>query len=187
MKTNRHILTTGIALLLAPFAHGQAISIDSAGTCTQTFDTLPTVAGTDWANNSTIPGWYAQTQSTPIPINICDGGGAQPAGLQSIGLAASTERAPGFRLRSANGLGMTRLGLAFQNNTASPLSFGAFSYLGEMWCGHGTANTPDGFQFFYQIGGAAITDLGPFTVNNSGTFAAKPFLRIGAFPDLQLK
>ncbi len=172
MKHSRVIFAASALPVLALIVRSQAISITAPGTYTQDFNGLATTTGTTWANDSTVPGWYAQTDTlTTIPLGIYNGGDALTSGMFSVGAAGSTERSLGFR-PTTNGYGMTLLGLSFQNNTAGTLNFGSFSYQGELWFGQTNASTPDGYQFFYQIGSAAITNLGPFTVNNGATFAA---------------
>ncbi len=173
------ILTASAVALLASFAgaRGQAISISGVTTYTQNFDTLPTTAGTDWTDDSILPGWYARTDVlTPptlpaLPIGIYDGGAAVTSGLLSIGNSASTERALGARPTSVN-YGMVVLGALFQNTSASALAVGDVDYNGELWFTQATANNRDGFQFFYQISAAPITALDPFLVNNGATYAA---------------
>ena len=170
------ILTAGTAALLASFAaaRGQAISISGIGSYTQNFDTLPTAAGINWTDNSTIPGWYSRTPtltSPTLPIGVYDGGAAIISGLLSVGNAASTERALGASPTSTD-YGMIVFGALFQNTSTSALSVGEIQYNGELWFTQGTANNRDGFQFFYQISSAPITALSPFTVNNGATYAA---------------
>ncbi|MEO7317712.1 MAG: hypothetical protein ABIZ56_01855, partial [Chthoniobacteraceae bacterium] len=170
------ILSVSAAALLASIAgaRGQAISISGVGAYSQNFDTLPTVGGTNWTDNSTLPGWYARTDtltSPTLPIGVYDGGGPVPTGFLSIGNAASTERALGAR-PTTTGYGMVVMGVLFQNTSATPLSVGNIGYAGELWFTHSVANTADGFQFFYQIAAAPITSLLPFTVANGATFVA---------------
>jgi hypothetical protein len=167
------ILAVGAASLLAPLAvaHGQAISIGGIGTYTQNFNTLPTVAGTNWADNSTLAGWYARTDSlTPpaLPLGIYNGGSGVVSGLLSIGASGNTDRAFGARPTTTN-YGMVVFGALFHNTSASALSVGDIEYNGELWFTQGTANNRDGFQFFYQVAAAPITSLTPFAVNNAGT------------------
>ena len=81
------------------------------------------------------------------------------------------------------------MGVVFQNNSGSSVSLGNFSYNGELYVPHATANNVDGFQFFYQISGTAVTDLasGGAVHGNGNTFAQNAALadtgwtRVGAF------
>ena len=169
------ILAVGVASLLAPLAgaHGQAISIGGISTYTQDFNTLPAAPGTNWVDNSTLAGWYARTDSlTPpaLPLGIYNGGSGVVSGLLSIGAFGNTDRAFGARPTTTN-YGMVVFGALFRNTSASALSVGDIEYNGELWFTQATANNRDGFQFFYQVATAPITDLLPFTVNNGATYA----------------
>ena len=168
-KSSIRILTTSAAALLAGVgitqsARAQAISITGPTVYTQNFDTLPTVAA-NWADNSTIVGWQADSMSTfpatavlnPIPLAIFTAGVTAPArGFFSAG--AASERALAWSPTTTS-YGGTAMGVVFQNTSASPLNLGNFSYNGELYATQSTANGLDGFQFFYQIGATAVTDL----------------------------
>lgn len=179
---NHRILTASASALLAVFcgnhsACGQAISITGATTYTQNFDTLPTVAG-NWADNGTLLGWQADSMSTfpatavlnPIPLGIYTTNTAGARGFFSAG--AGTERALAWSPTTTN-YGATAMGVVFQNNSAISLSLANFSYSGELYVPHATANNMDGFQFFYQIGTTAVTNLasGGAVHTNANTFA----------------
>ena len=176
---NLRILTASAAALLASFAgaRGQAINISAAGPYAQNFNLLPTAAGTNWADNSTIPGWYARadtnatTATLPLPIGIYNGGSAVVSGFLSIGDTGNTERALGARPTTTN-YGMVIMGALFRNTSGGPLAVGDIQYNGELWFTQQTSPNVDGFQFFYQISSAPITNLGGFTVNNGNTYAA---------------
>jgi fibronectin-binding autotransporter adhesin len=172
MKSTR-ILSSSVATLLALVAarqvHGQAISLSGAGTYLQNFDGL--IGGTNWVNNTTIPGWYAQTDTTPNPLPIAASDGSTTIrGLLSLGTSGGADRAFGWSPTTTN-YGMTLMGVVFQNTSAGVLNLGQLQYTGELWRTQATANNIDGFQFFYQISSAPVTDLGPFTVDNGGTYA----------------
>ena len=162
-----------IPLALAPNLYSQGVALTNSGFYSQNFDTLPIAAGVSWTNYGTLPGWLAQTDTTPnpLPIGIFNGGGGAVSGFLSMGFAGNTDRAIGFRPTTSN-YGMTLLGLVVRNDTASPMTIGHVDFNGELWRTQDTANNVDGYQFFYQVGTAAPTDLGPFTVNNGGTYAA---------------
>lgn len=178
-RLNKHILATGAASLIAGLiaAHGQAISITGATTYTQNFDTLPQAAG-NWTDNGTLAGWQADSMSTfpattvlnPIPLAIYTTGTAGARGFFSAG--SVTERALAWSGTTAN-YGASAMGVVFQNNSGAPLTLGNFSYNGELFVPHGTANTLDGFQFFYQIGSTAATNLalGGAVHVNANTYA----------------
>jgi fibronectin-binding autotransporter adhesin len=159
-------------LVFAPSLYGQGVSLGGSGYYTQNFDTLPATTGTFWVNDSTLPGWSAQTDVTPnpLPIGIYNGGAAAASGFLSMGLAADPDRAIGFRPTTTN-FGMTLLGLTVRNTATNAITIGHVEFNGELWRTQDTANNIDGYQVFYQIGDFAPANLGPFTVNNGGTYA----------------
>ncbi len=168
-KSSIRILTTSAAALLAGVgitqsARAQAISITGPTVYTQNFDTLPTAAG-NWADNSTIVGWQADSMNffpantplNPIPLAIFTAGVTAPVrGFFSAGV--TSERALAWS-PTTTGYGATAMGVVFQNTSAAALTLGNFSYNGELYATQSTANGLDGFQFFYQIGATAVTDL----------------------------
>ena len=197
-SSHKHILSTSAAALIGVVAvatsYGQAISITGATVYTQNFDTLPTAAS-NWTDNGTIVGWQADCVSTfsplaggltPLPLAIYTTGAAGARGFFSAG--AGTERALALSPTTTN-YGANAFGVVFQNNSGSSLSLGNFSYNGELYVPHGTANNVDGFQFFYQISATAVTDLtsGGAAHTNGNTFAQNAALvdtgwtRVGAF------
>ena len=185
------ILTVSAATLLASLAgaSGQAISIGSISTYSQNFDTLPTAGGTNWTDNTSIPGWYARSAtltSPSLPITVYNGGGGLVNGFLSIGNTGNTDRALGAHPTSTN-YGTVLMGALFQNTSGAALAVGNIEFNGELWFTQGIANIRDGFQFFYQIAATPITDLGPFTVANSNSYeanAAVTDLGWTAFPAL---
>ena len=166
---NHRILTASAASLLtligvAQKASGQAISITESTVYTQNFDTLPAAAA-NWTDNGTLAGWQADCVSffsplggglTPLPLAVYTTAAAGARGFFSAGTGA--ERALAVSPTTTD-YGATAIGVVFQNNSGVLMSVGNFSYNGELYVPHGTAHTVDGFQFFYQIGGTAVTDL----------------------------
>src|SRR5688572_13818080 len=67
-----------LSLTLAPALFAQGVPLTGGGIYTQNFDTLPSATGISWVNDSTLPGWTAQTDATPspLPLNVYNGGGA---------------------------------------------------------------------------------------------------------------
>lgn len=180
-RNSARILQSSAASLLTMLmgvgaSHAQSISITGPTTYSQNFDLLPNVASS-WADNGTLTGWYADCVTTfsplagganPLPLAIYTTGAAKANGLFSAG--TGTERALAVCPTTTN-YGANAFGVVFRNASSTLLSLGSFSYKGELYAPHSTANTLDGFQFFYQIGGTAITDLtlgGAAHVNGNG-------------------
>src|SRR5262245_21152119 len=84
-----------------------AIGVSVPTTYTQNFDTLPKVAGTNWTDNVTIPGWWLHrdgaTPPNPAPIAISNGSGTWAANLYSLGATGAADRALGFVPTTAHG------------------------------------------------------------------------------------
>src|SRR6476619_2522247 len=121
------------AVVLAPMAHGQCVSLTSLGTAyTQNFDTLSNTAGST-TNNLTIPGWAMTETGGGARDNeqyAVDTGGSTTGDTYSYGAAGSTDRALG-ELRS--GTLIPNFGAAFTNNSGATITSLLISYDGEQW------------------------------------------------------
>ena len=177
VSVRRLILSASVVSLVAavislPSAGAQFISIGAPSTYLQDFNTLPTVAG-NWANNSTLPGWYAvsgnffpaDTLLGTIPLAIYNTGGAKTSGFFSAG--TGTERALAWGA-TTTGYGASAMGVVFQNTSANTLAVGNISFNGELYVAQSNANALDGLQFFYQIGNSATTNLAGTAVHTNG-------------------
>src|SRR6476619_2912660 len=143
------------AVVLAPMAHGQCVSLTTlVAASTQNFDTLANTAGST-TNNLTIPGWFMTEGGGGARDNeqyAVDTGGSTTGDTFSYGAAGSTERALG-QLRS--GTLIPLFGACFTNNTGSTITSLAVAYNGEEWR-LGTAGRTDQMNFEYSLN---ATDL----------------------------
>ena len=151
MNASRILRLAPLLALAAPLG-AQITIVDSgaagnqvnlAGTYTQNFDTLPTPppGGTDWINNSTLPGWYSN--QSYILTNGINGG------LASYG--TDSDRA----------LGSTGAywALRFVNNSSQTISGVSLAYDVEQW--YRAANSPqvsNQLLLYYRIYGAATSE-----------------------------
>jgi hypothetical protein len=155
---------SGAASLLVLDAQGTstgAVSstfITGAGYYQQNFDSLPSAGTTNWTDDSTLSGWYAQRSVTSTTTIISTNGGSGTGGLYSFGTTGSTDRALGSV--GSGGSGAVAWGAAFRNDTAGVLSFTSLSYTGEQWRSGGTNSAAQTVSFSYQIGSGAA-DLTP--------------------------
>ena len=155
---------SGAASLLVLDAQGTstgAVSstfITGAGYYRQNFDTLPAAGTTNWTDDSTLSGWYAQRSVTNTTTIISTNGGSSTGGLYSSGTTGSADRALGSV--GSGGSGAVAWGAAFRNDTAGVLSFTSLSYTGEQWRSGGTNSAAQTVSFSYQIGSSAA-DLTP--------------------------
>jgi hypothetical protein len=159
----RFALAALAVCVLAPFAHGQCVSLTVMGSAyTQNFDTLSNVAGST-TNTLTIPGWFMTESGGGARDNeqyAVDTGGSTTGDTYSYGAAGSTERALG-QLRS--GTLIPLFGACFTNNTGSTVNTLAVAYNGEEWR-LGTAGRTDQMNFEYSLN---ATDLVTGTWTNA--------------------
>lgn len=154
----RRSSTTALWLLTlvlgTPHAAAQ-VSLTTLGSpVTQNFDALAnTGTNVAWADNTTIPGWYA----TRTAYNA--GAGASNTGsMYSFGTGTATDRALGGV--ASGGTGTMYWAARYVNNTGGTISSLTVSYAGEQWRDGGNA-TPvtQPLAFQYQVASAGtITD-----------------------------
>ncbi|MBW4686428.1 MAG: DUF4347 domain-containing protein [Komarekiella atlantica HA4396-MV6] len=124
--------------------------VSFTGTYSQNFDSLANSGTPTWADDSTIPGWYA----TRTTYNVSNGS-SNTGALYSFGSNSSTERALGSV--ASGGTGTIYYGLRFTNNTGSAITTLRVSYIGEQWRNGGNA-TQQKLSFSYQTG-TSLTSL----------------------------
>jgi uncharacterized protein len=163
----------------APFSRTAAspmLSLMTIGSpITQNFNTLAT-SGTSnaWADDSTLPGWYAQFTATPTnPTTYrADSGGSNTGAIYSwgvLGTNALDERA--FGSVASGTPGDIYYAIKLENNTGSTITSLDVSYIGEQWRQGGCSPTPctplaQKLDFQYQVANAGIiTDANTPTTN----------------------
>lgn len=154
-------LVTAVALMVAPQLPGQVLL--SAGTYSQSFDS-PALAnassqGTNWLNNMTLPGWYAETGFGAITNYRVGSGGVNNGALYSFGVAGVnpiTDR--GLGSVGSGSYPNLAYGLRIQNDTLDTIGAFVISYTGEQWR-NGAPTTPavQSLAFSYRIDSMAIT------------------------------
>ncbi len=150
---------SGAASLLLLDAQGTstgAVSstlISGAGYYLQNFDSLPSAGTSDWADDSTLPGWLAQRSTVSSTTIIAADGGSSTGGLYSFGITDSPDRALGSI--GSGSAGSSAWGVAFRNDTAGVMSLTSLSYTGEQWRSGGTNSAAQTVSFSYQIGSGA--------------------------------
>lgn len=185
--SSRFILAASAATLLAalfpiPSTHAQ-IALTGSTTYTQNFDSLG-IATAAWADNTTIPGWFAgiSTAANAIPdgnLTISDGSTTALTGLLNLGTTNAADRALGSKVTGTGNFANIAYGVAFQNNAGRTMSVVNIRYTGELWLSNSTttAATPELWTTFTKISAAAITDPEPGAagaVAEVGTFTAAP-------------
>lgn len=139
----------------------------SGGTYLQDFDTLANTGTPAWADNTTIPGFYALFSATgAAPATYVVGtGSATTGGLYSYGAAGSTDRALGSL---SSGTPQTvSYGIRFVNQSSFTFDSLVVNFTGEQWRNGGNV-TPQSLDFAYAIGSG-------LTINGTG-FTSVPQL-----------
>jgi serralysin len=133
---------------------------------TQDFNSLTNAT---WANDSTIPGWYASSTNSPIITSIPLSNGSTATGsLYSFGTTVGdTDRALGSIGSSA--IGDVKWGVRLVNDTGNTITGLTIGYTGEQWRdANGSGQIVD---FDYQIGASNLT-TGSWTAFNALDFAS---------------
>lgn len=185
----RSHLFSGLLSIVAAACAQAAISVpDSSYTYTQNFDGLPSTAGV-WADNSTLPGWFAYSGSstTPTALNYATSAGGSGTGqMYSFGSSTSVNGAIDRALGSINqdATGDIRYGIAFVNDTGATITAISMSYEGEQWrvaASQVTTQTINPQYQFFPAGTGSISPAGfinfgiPFTSPKVNTSAGATF------------
>jgi hypothetical protein len=133
----RAAIALTLALLLLSAVETRAQIFISTVTNTgyrQNFDALASSgASNPWANNATLPGWYASQAAAPFAVtNYRASSGSDTAGsLYSFGSASAPERALGSLPSGTPG--NLAYGVRFTNDTALAMTNVTITYTGEQW------------------------------------------------------
>lgn len=126
----------------------------------QSFDALPLSGGFTWANNSTVPGWYACDSAGSLnpAASTINGTATNPAHLvvTNVGAtSADTDRALAYHTQLASA--PTHLGLALVNNSGRELTSFSLAYAAEQWR-EATNTRTVSVAVSYRVG-ASLADL----------------------------
>ena len=164
MKLPTLALLASASLLAATHAAPVSITVP-ATTYTQNFNSLGT-ASPAWANDVTIPGWYAQINNNTTAIGNAQAadGTAVLSGLLNLGTTLAADRALGSKATGTGAVANIAYAVSFQNNTTKPIALSQLQYTGELWrtnTGTGTPIAPvnEEFTLFYQVSAAAVTNI----------------------------
>lgn len=141
-----------------------SILITESGTYMQNFDSLPSSGSTNtvhtWENDTTLPGWFAEGQAVGGALTEIRTGPHTSNGgsiyFYSYGSPTNdSDRAIGFVQTNTNNTNNFALGLLFENQSGSSVTFDTFSFWGEQYRYSGAgANTNTAW---YQISSTEIT------------------------------
>lgn len=151
--SSRILLAAIFPLAFAAVSSAQ-LALNATGTYLQNFNTLPTSGTIPWVNNTTLAGWYAQRTGT---LDLVASTGSSTAGaLYNFGSTGNSDRALGSL--GTTGTGNVAWAVIFSNPSADPLTFGSFSFDGELWR-RGATGKIDTLEFDYRIDPAPVTNL----------------------------
>jgi autotransporter-associated beta strand protein len=126
---------------------------------TQNFNSLGTNASTVWANNTTLPGWFALGALTnPVVIANQTGTGTSGTLANFSSTATNSDRSLGWVFANSIGAAGTYASIGFGLSNSTGLNLDSFSlaYTGREWRGYSN-NTPV-LSFQYKIGGSFDND-----------------------------
>lgn len=164
------LLSLALAFAILPGGFG-AVALSGSGAYTQDFDSLSlTGTANAWADDSILPGWFANRV-----VYIGSGGTSNTGGLHSMGSGGDAA----LGAIGSNTAGTITFGVLFQNTGDAALELGAFSFNGEQWRNGGNDNAQT-LAFSYQIASSPIaldtgasgwTDLNSFDFTSPVTGA----------------
>lgn len=166
------ITIIGIAAATLAGAPGQVLY--TTGTYSQDFDSLVNSGSGAWTNNSTLTGWFTQTDATPSITSIAANTGSTTAGgLYSFGIGTNVDRALGYAPTNTffGNPGNGYVGVRIQNNNSFTLTSFNLSYTGEQWrLENGAAAGTLVVQ--YKVDATSITDATGWTSLTDLTFTS---------------
>lgn len=130
------------------------VVVNGAGSYEQNFNTLPTATGA-WENHTSLPGWFARTESEGGVATLRAGsGGGTTGGLYSFGYSQDSDRALGTL--TSPGTSGVWFGLALTNGTAHTLLLDEVSFFGEQW--RSVAGLAEGLSVAWRVTAAMDFD-----------------------------
>jgi hypothetical protein len=183
MKTIAHVTRVfalcALLMLVSSLPAHAALSLASLG-YSQDFNSLATSGTPTWTDNSTIAGWYSQTNYGSTTYQADDGSSTNDD-RKSYGSGTDADRALGHfadpGLLSGDFPRTAAWGVVFQNDTGGDIFQITVNYTGEQW--RQESVTTDRLDFSYGVSSSDITDFVPATENPGGIwtpFSALDFL-----------
>jgi hypothetical protein len=166
MKTILIVMTVLVASLLVAPAQ---ILLGSGTSYQQDFNALaaPPKTNATWADNKTLPGWYAARElgtNTHFKSYRVGDGDIKKGWIYSFGSEqgkgrnAQSDRA--FGTIATASTGTIAFGVRFKNDTRQAMGNIIVNYAGEQWRNEGNAR-PQALIFSYRVSKAAITNPEP--------------------------
>ncbi|WP_192822158.1 T9SS type A sorting domain-containing protein [Rufibacter sp. LB8] len=166
-----------VSILLLPKAEVNAqVTIGSLPfTYTQNFNSLPTSTSpsTTWQNNTSLPGWYAETTVNGYDLStIKPSDGTNPTnGVTSFGVGTETNRSFGAVMTSGSDV---YWGIKVKNNTNEPIRHLLLNYTVKQW-NNSQGNASSTMLVSYKVGAATLTETGYISLDSMN--ATSPFVK----------
>jgi hypothetical protein len=143
----KRLIAMSLPFLICGSAMAQ-VSISNLNAYSQNFNSLPQSGTSNWADNSTITGWYAANGTSVATSITASAGASTTTGLKSYGSASATgDRALGG-VNSNNGTHY--YGVRLKNNTGSSINRFIISYTGELWAKPSGKKSAT-IKFYYRV------------------------------------
>ncbi|WP_266365232.1 endonuclease/exonuclease/phosphatase family protein [Tellurirhabdus rosea] len=139
----------------------------------QAFNTLPASGTLAFAQNSTLPGWYAERSGTGATLTA-NNGSSNAGGLYSYGTDGNPDRALGSLGSGNAAAGNFTFGLRLRNESSQPVTSLTIRYTGEQW--RNSAAAAQTVTFSYRISATALTTTEPGGGEVPSGFTAVPDL-----------
>jgi hypothetical protein len=140
------------------FTQAAPVAITGTGSYSQNFDTLPASGFATWADDSTVPGWFAQRSGSSGNSIVADPGSETAGNLYSYGSTA--ERALGSIGSGTAMAGNFAHGVQLQNTSGEAATLNSLAYTGEQWR-KGGETVAQVVTLWYKISPTPITLLVP--------------------------
>lgn len=147
-----------IPILLLGFGSYGQVAITGTGSYSQDFNSLINTGTVLWADNSTLPSWFAQRVSGTGYNLLTGDGSSNTGGVYSFGTGTNTDRALGSA--GSNGTGHQANGVSFHNTSAGNIGSFTVSYVMEQWRNGGNAAAQP-ITWWYKVSSTPITALNP--------------------------
>lgn len=133
----------------------------------QNFNSLPsTGTSVTWVDNSTLPGWYANSGNLLSNGLVVSDGSSTAGNLYSFGVTSSTDRALGSQASAATNA--LTYGVKLTNTTGGSIDKVFVQYTGKQWRDGGAGAVPNTLGFSYSTN---ATSLGSGTYIDSASLS----------------
>jgi hypothetical protein len=180
MKT---FIGISIAVIATSFTAPAQILLSSGTSYQQDFNTLvsPPKTNATWADNKTLPGWYAARElgtNTHFKSYRVGSGDIKKGWIYSFGTDSTGGRNPqsdrAFGSIATASTGTIAFGVRFKNDTRQTMGNFTVDYTGEQWRNEGNER-PQALVFSYRVSKKALTNPEPGVLEGWSFLSAMDF------------